>query len=717
MRNLTYLQPTRAGNMRLAMLLSSAMVITLPAQRACAQAAPDQAAATSSDQAANEIVVTAQKSGAERLRDVPISISVLSGAALDANSAQTVNDAVSKLPGVAVTQSSQGNGSNFSIRGVTASPSLLSASSTVGYYLDDVPFTLVRTPVTPDASPYDLDRVEVLKGPQGTLYGAGGLAGVVRVLTANPDPSRFEVKGQAGISTTEDGGTNYKADGAINIPLIQDKLAIRGVVSYEDLSGWVDQPARPRQNYNSADFQTYRFKVLAQPSDRLSAIASVWISRSKLDGLNASFADMTTPSVIDETAVTNYDIYGLNISYKFDSFAVESSTSHIKFLADSVIQLTPSLTPERLTISAKTFTQEVRAYSTTTGPWSWSIGASYKDASDDIVDDLVPALPFAERDGDKSRSIALFGEIGRKFANDTVELKAGLRYFHDKVDYASISSYDGPAVINSSATFKKVTPRVVASWRPSNQINLYASYAQGFRSGFNQNVDSLIAAPTLGPVKPDTFTNYELGSKGKFGAFAYELAVYYQDWKDPQLRQFVNIGTPTVPLYLITPTNGTRARGFGVDAAINVSVTRDFSVGGSLSWNRLSFASDVYSQGIRIYDKGDRLDGSPEYTGSVYLDYSLGLGAGYKGVFSGSANYVSRLTTKNAGTGVLFAGDSLTTAAMSFTIKSPKSWSVKAFVNNLTNEYGAVRPTTSRRQQFVTRLRPRTVGVLLSFNY
>ena len=143
-------------------------------------AAPSAADAASEAPALDEIVVTAQKRE-QRIQDVPISLSVMGGAELDKSSIQSVSDALSLVPGVAVNVTGQGGETRLTIRGVTAAGSLFAGPSPIGYYLDSVPFGLVRSAVQPDANSYDLNRIEVLRGPQGTLYGASALNGVVRV--------------------------------------------------------------------------------------------------------------------------------------------------------------------------------------------------------------------------------------------------------------------------------------------------------------------------------------------------------------------------------------------------------------------------------------------------------------------------------------------------------------------------------------------------------
>lgn len=201
---------------------------------------PGVAAQTRETRPLEEVIVTAQKR-AERLQDVPIAISVLDGASLDNATVEGVAAALNRVPGVTTVTGSFFGGTQVTVRGITAAGPVASGASPVSYYLDSAPFGLVKTAIVPDANAYDLDRVEVLRGPQGTLYGAGGVGGVVRILTKDANPDAFEIKARTSGSSTKDGGENYRGDMAVNVPIVAGKLAARAVVGYEDWGGWIDR--------------------------------------------------------------------------------------------------------------------------------------------------------------------------------------------------------------------------------------------------------------------------------------------------------------------------------------------------------------------------------------------------------------------------------------------------------------------------------------------
>src|SRR5262245_21745842 len=200
------------------------------------------------------VTVTAQKRDESALK-VPISLTVVSGDLIDKVPVGGASDILSRLPGIAIYQYPVGGGSQVTIRGVTAAGAFAEGASPNAYYLDGVPFSLINSAVVPDSDIYDLQRIEVLRGPQGTLYGASALNGVVRVLTNDADLNDFDIKGRFSDSFTEGGGNNYHGNLTVNIPIDPGVLAVRATVGYENDSGWIDSAV---QNHtNTANLHTY----------------------------------------------------------------------------------------------------------------------------------------------------------------------------------------------------------------------------------------------------------------------------------------------------------------------------------------------------------------------------------------------------------------------------------------------------------------------------
>ncbi len=666
-----------------------------------------------------EIVVTAQKR-AEPLKDVPISVSVLSGADMDKASFVNVADALKTVPGVALTQLD--SGVKLNIRGVGAA----FGSSPIGYYLDSIPFGLVKTDLTPNQNAYDLARVEVLRGPQGTLYGVNAENGLVRVLTREADQSEFGLKGRASTSTTQGGAASYRGDAAINVPLIEGKLAARAVVGYEDSGGWIDGPRG--NDLNDGRLRNYRLKVNAQPTGALSIGLSWWRTRDDYGGFNKSLADDSgrTLSDIPESLGNDFDAYGLKIDYAFAGFSVSSMTSYLDYANTSVYDLSPDIYAgiafpvQRLdtTQKAKLRSEELILNSTSPGPWRWTAGMIYRNAYDTVYQpSLGGGIPFSYKYS--SESYAGFGELGRRFGGDRFELTLGLRSFHDRVGVLElINQVPGSALYDQKDSYDSTTPRVVLKWNPNQDAMLYASWSQGFRSGFPQDPSVGKAFPDFPALKPDKLTNYEMGAKWNLwdGHLDFDTAVYYMDWKDVQQPLTV----PFQQTLVYAPVNGQSASGMGVDLGVGFRPLRGLQLDVAISWNDLTQDEDVYTGGNLLFLEGDRLAFSPEYSANASAKYRFPMGSsGFEGEFAAAAHYLSAETTFEIeffGTDrVKLSGDPSWVSRSSFAVLSPRRWTATLFVDNLGNWDG--RFTRSQIANWTERFRPRTIGLQFDYDF
>jgi len=661
-----------------------------------------------------EVLVTAQRRE-ERLQEVPIAISVVGGPAMDKSTAEGVIEVLNQVPGVSSLPAVQGSGTQLTVRGVTAAGALFFGASPIGYYLDSIPFGFVKSAIAPDSSAYDLDRVEVLRGPQGTLYGASALNGVMRVLTKNADLDRFEFKARTSASSTEDGGENYRGDMALNVPLVDGKLAARAVLGYQDLSGWIDKPAR--KDFNDAEIRTARLKVDAQPVDALSLGLSAWLSRADYGGPSRGDDDRRNPYSDTEAIDTDYDAYSFTVGYDFGGFSINSATSQLDYTTGGYVDFAGTLIFSGL--ESEVFAEELTLSSDEDGPWRWSIGGIYREVDDRTFQYFTTAPGAAQIAPyewlDSSHSSALFGEVTRVLADGKFEVTAGLRYFEDDLK-SQEGPPDAPPAQRVNPNFNATTPRLVLSWHPSDENTLYVSYGEGFRSGFDQ---FLLAKTLLNfpPVKPDTLRNYEVGAKGNTaaGTVTYEAALYYIDWQDTQQSLAVVVeGVPRA-----ANMNGGSASGMGVDLCVAVRPVDGLVLSANASWNDLTFDSDVFSGGVLLFAKGDRLNSSPEWTANVSANYGFPLGGGgYEGEFSVSAgytseqNYVTLLADR-----YITVGDSMLIGRTSFAIHGPSHWTASLFVDNFMDEDGSPLRAQFGLPEWSTRIRPRTAGLQLEFSF
>ncbi len=675
-----------------------------------------------------EVVVTAQRIE-QNLEDVPISIAVLGGDELD-SSTLNVSDQIARVPGMAGADTIYG-GRQLTVRGVSATAPQFGGTSTVGYYLDTVPFGFVRQSYTPDSSAYDLERVEVLRGPQGTLYGVSAVNGVVRVLTKDPDLDEFELKLRAANSNIKGGGDGYRGDGALNVPLMPGQLAARAVVGYEDNPGWVDGPRG--KDINDGTIFNARLKLKAALGEKITVSAMAWHSESDLDGRPLSGRDRQTVLAIDEPTEIDYDVYALNLLYDFASFTLSSSTSSIDYDLYSLSSATIGGTlPVLSNFTSSIFSQEVNLNSTSSGLWRWSLGGIYRDVKDLIFQNIPGAFvnPGGIRYYDYSESFAVFGELTRTFLDGKFEVTAGLRYFedHNKVKQKSNPFSTTAPLINDGAEFDRVSPRVVFSWHASDDTTLYASYGEGFRSGFTQSPTVLGASPGFPAVGPDNLTNYEVGAKGNLfgGLVSFDAATFFLEWEGVQQSVRVPIAGPAGSIAALI--NGESASGVGAELSLTLRPATGFELGASYSWNALEFDADVITlfsgSSVVLAPEGARLQNSPERTASVFADYRFPIGS-LEGSISASASYFSERVQRAivaAGSPVLVnSSDSPRIMRASLGLSSSdRVWVASLFVDNLTDFKGVYSPlpdptlaNLATDTQF--RARPRTFGLQLEF--
>ena len=204
---------------------------------------------------------------------------------------------------------------------------------------------------------------------------------------------------------------------------------------------------------------------------------------------------------------------------------VSSNTSYLDYRNNSDLDESPNgLTDHGVPIplygdlTSKVLSEELLVNSKLDGPFKWSTGAFYCDERDHAYQTLGDIIP-APVDFHRSKSWAIFGEVGQRFLGDRLEWTLGLRHFHDQVGTQQnvlFGQPPGSALLQEGATYNATTPRAVLTWFPSSDWTLYASYSQGFRSGFPQDYLTLLSAPNFPTLKPDKLTNYEIGAKGAF---------------------------------------------------------------------------------------------------------------------------------------------------------------------------------------------------------
>lgn len=679
--------------------------------------APGAASAADSDKGRKdgleEIVVTAQRR-VENVRDVPISISVLGGTELAQSSAPNVSEILNRVPGVATSPGAQGGTSQISIRGVGAADVTFYGSSPVGFYLDSIPFGFVGHAIAPDLNAYDLERVEVLRGPQGTLYGASAQNGVVRVVSQDADLANVEFKVRSSVSSIESGSSGYRGDAAVSIPLISEKLAVRVVGGYQQIAGWIDKPNA--SDVNEGEERTLRVKLNAAPTEGLTLEAFAWLSRTDYDAPPLGDRQDFNHSPIDEPASSDYDAFGATIAYDFGPVTVSSMTSYLTYDNESTLDFAPFSAPFGLPntvlshrLQSKLFSEEINISSNAAGAWRWTAGAIYRHAEDHFAQTLPPIFDLNESE-QTAESYAVFGEVTRQLIPNVFEVTAGLRYFEEEQDIERLSPLP---IAKESDEYDKVSPRLVLTWHPQQHQTVYASYSQGFRSGLVRV--PFPQRPDLPPTEPDNLTNYELGAKSALfdGVVEIDAAVYFMDWEDVQIPVAV-VGSDGTGF--AATINGDSASGVGVDFGISANFTSGLQLAANASWNDLSMDRDLISNSVTIFEEGERLAHSPELTVSASLNYEFSLGSAWRGEFGAAANHTSEQTFRSFD-GVVGVGDDITLVRAHFAVNGQDHWRLGLFVDNLADKRGSiiVPPYAYALNWWDTRVRPRTVGIQFEY--
>jgi len=657
-----------------------------------------------------EVIVTAEKR-AQRLIDVPESVTVLSGAELRQANIHSVLDLSYSVPSLVVDDTGGGYERYF-IRGVGNGNG---ATSLVGVYLDDADITN-ESVAQLDVNMTDLKRVEVLKGPQGTLYGDGSAGGTIRYVTNDPDLAAFSAFGDVSLYGTRFGSPSQVVSAVVNAPLLTDTLGLRMVGTYGDIGGWVDQPAAGRRNINDQNLRDVRVKGLWRPTAALSVKSLVEVHRNSSNGAEtgadanynltlAVYPTLATPFVSD------FDVYNVDVSYDLTGVNLLSSTTYLDNTTHGVFGLeypvayppTPPLQfindPDSRNDAS--FSQEIRATSRGTGRLHWVTGAFFKHQTVDYTTDYAlsfggPVLGTGSSiDDEGSKSVSIYGDgnykVGTRFT-----VGAGLRDFRD-----DRTEYDG--VLYRSGTFHSVDPRLYASYALSPDADLYANVADGFRSGGFNGGDG-VPESTFAPEK---VRSYEMGVKAAVldGRLSGDLALFFTRYGNYQI--FVN-----TPNGIGELENGGTAHIKGVDASVQWRTTEHLSVAASGSVTNSRFVS--IAPGEVTVDVGDPVDYTAEYMGRLSGIYQFQMGRDLPAFVRVDYSQIGPESTTDRGEGgppILVESDVIHMLDGRIGVRRGV-WTLDLFATNLLGDNGNEDPGSAFG--IGARPRPRTVGIEIS---
>lgn len=577
-----------------------------------------------------EIVVTAQKTRAQSLQEVPLAIQAFSGDELKQKNITTIHDLVSTIPGAYEGQRQSVASRSYNLRG--AGGSNANGDSPIGYYLDDVPFIVTNFGIAPPVRFLDIERVEVLRGPHGTLYGQGSSGGVFIFRTRDPSLDEFKFIGETEIGTTRGAdSTNYGVAAAVSVPLVADRLAVRVSGGHSYNPGWADAYFGPfdgtpdREGVNSSRNDDIRVAALFKPMDNISLRAQYWRFRPRqlFTGFTASVDPPFYQNTAGQRSFANgdFELWSLTANVDFDSFSVTSATSDLKGNFGINIPISPSgffssqFFPEM-------FAQELRAYSTGDSPLHWVVGASYQDGEGPQANQLqLPAVSINADNNTLTENYAFFGEISYDLFDGKIVPLIGLRNYHDKRTFEdATSSLPSKESVN--------TWRVNVSWLPSDDLTMFATVATGFRAGIVQSqvqVQSLQMAgvPASVSLDPETSKNYEVGLKWRSPgrAFSVGLNIYQTEYEDLQTN------TPGGINGVNGFSNFGDATSKGVDYEFQWHTPIDgmtLSLVGNNSKSEFDRVAPAVQSALPLFRPGSRLVNSIERTSRFDVAYSRG---------------------------------------------------------------------------------------------
>lgn len=660
-------------NLKLTRHESGALVITVADQAAAADAVPD---------ALEEVVVTALKSGAVALEKAPISVTALGGDMLRDGGFLDVADAIRFVPSVNEGVSSGNRAQKvINIRGVGQNSNI--SGGTTGYYVGEAAF--FESVQAPTSRLYDIERVEILRGPQSTLYGNGAMGGVVRFIPNAPDLNEFEGHAFGGWSATKDGSDSYYGYGAMNFPLVREKLALRVAGGYEKLGGFGDTgpiglPATGkdqdggtitslRSGLEYAATDRLSIDVLFQMSDTDFGASQMFnpFDRTRLTG---SVNDGNDPRYWMLAGTVNYDLGFASLTNVTASIDQDTDiVSNVSFagLADS----------SAISGSDRSYIgNETRLASSNNGSLNWIVGLFVTDDEVDTTSDSSTEVFLPDATGSTyivdstgtsssdRRTRAVFGEVSYKLFDGKLVPLVGLRYFEEDFETASqgltnlfltsstvgtvTTAFDPPLPLGVVPTaessgklrFDSVNPRFNLAYFPNDTATYFINISNGFRGGTaNTNPLCAVTPACSSSVPSDKLWSYEIGSKQNLidRQVFVDLALYYMDWK--RVREFVNL------VVLNAQLAAGDAEIYGVDAAITATPKAIPGLTLSLvgNWNSSEFSS-VTPAGIGAGAAvGDRISYVPDWTATVGVDYKRPISSNWIAHVNTSYNHIEEM--------------------------------------------------------------------------
>jgi len=710
-----------------------------------------------------QVLVTANKREQASI-DVPASVSTVSAERLALGGATRLEDFVAQVPGLAITAMTRGQ-TVVTLRGIGTGAA--QAVPTTAQYIDEAPIGSINayaagSKITPDLDPADLRRVEVLKGPQGTTYGAGAVGGLVRYVTVPANTKRFSGVVAAGGNSIDGGGKGNSARAALNIPLVQDVLGVRISAFDRTEGGYIDNPVNGQEGVNEARSKGGRaaldWKISSDWSLRAWALTQNFFS----DGLGSE--DVVAPglaplnkamqrvSYVTELQDITLEVANVALKGRIGNFDVVSSstyqTSDLRRVNDNTVGSTALLRAATgvpglgaftdAHITTRRLSQELRARSSALDDKLEYEAGLFWTRENNLLDSQLPA-PFFYTTGAKTPLPALGdGQIGSRYEEYSVfgnasyaitpqwTVLTGVRRASDTqnfdLDYKASALSPKPVKLVQEVDHGKTTWMVGTNYKLQPDTALYGRVATGYRAGGPSALPPGVLTDGKVSFEPDTLTSYELGFKSAFlgGKASVEAALFSTDWQDIQLMATAPARPPVTYITFNYGTNGGSARSNGAEATLLLAPTDHVTLRANAAYTDTYLTSAAPAVGGL---KGDDMPYIPKWSMSLSAEYRFAIGAAQSWI-GGSLGYVGERSSDYS-----LKMPLVLDAYKTLTLNAGMDWNgvrISLYGKNLTNARGInfagpiATPGAANaygNPYTIALIQPRTIGLDLSYRF
>ncbi|UNK42625.1 TonB-dependent receptor [Luteimonas sp. S4-F44] len=655
------MQPLTVSRLARALHLACLCVPLMASGLALAQD-PAAADAPPSTTELDTIVVTAGKRQ-ESVREIAGSVSAVTGQQLEDLGAQSLADYIQRTPGV-VFNNYQPGVSHVVMRGIATSSGNVQGQTTTGYFLNEVPLTEPGwTIVVPDIDAFDINRVEVLRGPQGTLFGSASMGGAINYVANLADASGFDAAAELTASQTRNADVGFGAKAMVNLPIAEDVLAVRAVAQLREDPGYLDNVGLGRDGSNDSRTAGGRLSITLTPSQATTlSWLSLWQNTDADDNSYriAGLGEFERTTAIPEFTDTKVAVHSLRLDQDLGFATLTALLAQQDKRQDWQFDYTPIRgaynadlgldldTPLYIASGGESTGRslELRLASSGAQRLEWLVGgmvfetdkATYEalgaqgaagafdrsplfgPGSGAVIapDDAIFNAFYSHLDGTE---LAIFGE-GTFHFNDQWKATLGGRFFRTRVESRStqvgFSTWPGDPLVTRARTDEDgFNPKASLTWTPSQDLMVYALVSEGFRFG-EPNTGGLSAYPIPPGSRSDSLVNYELGARSSFadGRWLVDATLFYVDWKDIQLR----LQTPDFYNYA---SNGGQAYSRGVELATTWRPVAGFDWQLAATWQQARLDEDLEILWAGTAPAGAQLPGSADWTVSNVLNYQF----------------------------------------------------------------------------------------------